>query len=133
MDAISLKMRMLIFVLLGSQVNFSILLKYAYPAVLVILVFMFIARPLTVISSLLPDRKAKWKRNEVLFFFWVRETGVIAVALVGILTSTNIQYSDVLASVTFVAILMTLVVQASTTPTLARVLGLLTVKQKPRI
>lgn len=126
MDAISLKLRMLIFVLLGSQVNLTILLKYLVPAVLVIAVFIFVARPLTVLSSLLPDTKAKWKGNEILFFFWVRETGVIAVALVGMLSSANVPYSDTLASVTFVAILMTLIVQASTTPVLARVLKLTT-------
>jgi cell volume regulation protein A len=125
MDTISLKLRMLIFVLLGSQVNFSVLLRYALPSVLVIGVFMFVARPLTVLSSLLPDTKAHWKRNEILFFFWVRETGVIAVTLVGMLSSANVPYSDVLASVTFVAILMTLIVQASTTPFVARILGLL--------
>ncbi|MCL6445433.1 MAG: cation:proton antiporter, partial [Alicyclobacillus sp.] len=32
MDTISLKLRMLIFVLLGSQVNFSVLLRYALPS-----------------------------------------------------------------------------------------------------
>ncbi|MFB5189076.1 cation:proton antiporter [Alicyclobacillus fastidiosus] len=128
MDAISLKLRMLIFVLLGSQINFAVLLKYIGPAILVIVVFMVIARPLTVLTSLLPDRQARWKGTEILFFFWVRETGVIAVALVGMLASTSIPYSDVLASVTFVAILMTLVIQASTTPAVARILKLLSAK-----
>lgn len=130
-DAISLKLRMLIFVLLGSQVNFTILLRYAVPAVLVILVFVFVARPLTVLSSLLPDTKAKWQGNEILFFFWVRETGVIAVALVGMLSSANVPYSDVLASITFVAIMITLIIQASTTPVVAKVLGLLDEGSRP--
>lgn len=124
MDAISLKLRMLIFVLLGSQVNFTVLFKYAVPAVLVILVFVFVARPLTVLSSLLPDTKAKWRSNEILFFFWVRETGVIAVALVGVLASANVPYSDALASITFVAVVITLLLQASTTPVVAKTLGL---------
>ena len=125
MDTISLKLRMLIFVLLGSQVNFVVLLRYALPGLLVIGVFLFVARPFTVLLSLLPDTKAHWKMNEILFFFWVRETGVIAITLVSMLSSAGVPKSDVLASITFMAILMTLIAQASTTPFVARILGLL--------
>jgi len=121
---LELKLRMLIFVLLGSQVNVSRLLPDLLPAVLVVLVFMFVARPLTVLGCLLPDRRAGFTASEVLFFFWVRETGVIAAALVGILAGDPILDSDVLVSITFVAILMTLLIQASTTAFVAKILRL---------
>jgi len=121
---LELKLRMLIFVLLGSQVNVSRLLPDLLPAVLVVLVFMFVARPLTVLGCLLPDRRAGFTASEVLFFFWVRETGVIAAALVGILAGDPILDSDVLVSITFVAILMTLLIQASTTAFVAKSLRL---------
>ena len=124
-DAIGLKLRMLIFTLLGSQVNFTVLREYGLQSILVILVFIIIARPLTVLSSLLPDRKAQWKRNEILFLFWTRETGVIAAALVGIVASSNLPSADIMTSATFVAILMTLGLQASTTPLAARKLDLM--------
>lgn len=123
-DPLELKLRMLIFVLLGSQVNVARLLPDLVPAVLVVLVFMFVARPLTVLGCLLPDRRARFTSSEVLFFFWVRETGVIAAALVGILAGDHILDSDVLVSITFVAILMTLLIQASTTPFVAKTLRL---------
>lgn len=124
-DTIGLKFRMLIFVLLGSQVNFKVLEIYGWQAVIVAIVFMFIARPLTVLSSLLPDRIAKWQRNEILFFFWTRETGVIAAALVGIVSSADLEQSQLLSGVAFVIILATLLLQASTTPMLAKRLQLL--------
>jgi potassium/hydrogen antiporter len=124
-EAIGLKFRMFIFVLLGSQVNFAVLKEYWIQAFLVVLIFIFIARPATVLTSLLPDRKAKWERNEIIFLFWTRETGVIAAALVGIISGSNFQYGEILSSITFVTILVTLLLQASTTPTVAKKLNLL--------
>jgi cell volume regulation protein A len=125
-NVISLKLRMLIFVLLGSQVDFHVLVEHGFSAILIACAFILIARPLTVLFCLLPDRKANWKRNEILFFFWTRETGVIAAALVGIAASAKVPYADLLSSVTFVCILATLLLQAGTTPAVAKRLHLLT-------
>ncbi|SHF00471.1 sodium/proton antiporter, CPA1 family [Seinonella peptonophila] len=133
LETVSLKMRMLIFVLLGSQIQFHVLAKYGWIALAIAMIFIFIARPLTVLASLLPDRRAKWQKNEWLFFFWTRETGVIPAALVGMIGGMGIQYMDFLVASTFVAILSTILLQASTTPWVAKKLGLLdlsTRKQK---
>ncbi|ANE46148.1 sodium:proton exchanger [Paenibacillus swuensis] len=126
-------MRMLIFVLLGSQVNFDLIAKFLWPSLGVILVLMFIARPLTVYSSTLPDRIAKWTSQEMLFMVWVRETGVIPAALAGIVAGLGIKYADVIASVTFMAILLTILIQASTTAYVARKLGLEVKSEKDTI
>lgn len=124
-DPISLKLRMLIFVLLGSQVDFSVLKEYGFLLLVVALAFIFIARPLTVLASLLPDRKARWTGREIVFFFWTRETGVIAAALIGIVASSSLPDTKLLSAITFVCILTTLLLQAGTTPFVARKLGLL--------
>jgi len=121
----SLIMRIFIFVLLGSQVNFALLQQYFWPALAVVIVFMLIARPLTVFTCALPDRRAKWTIQELLFMCWTRETGVIPGALAGILVGMKVQYSDVIASVTFMAILLTILLQATTTKWLAAKLDLL--------
>ncbi|NRF94171.1 sodium:proton antiporter [Paenibacillus frigoriresistens] len=123
-ENITVIMRMLIFILLGSQVNFPLLLEHFWTSLGVIFVFMFIARPLTVLLCTWPDRKAKWKRNEILFMFWVRETGVIPAALSGMVAGMGVQHSDLIASVTFMAVLITILFQASTTAYVARKLGL---------
>ena len=60
-ENITVIMRMLIFILLGSQVNFPLILEHFWTSLGVIIVFMFIARPLTVLICTWPDRKAKWK------------------------------------------------------------------------
>lgn len=123
-ENITVIMRMLIFILLGSQVNFPVILEHFWTSLGVIFVFMFIARPLTVLICTWPDRKAKWKRNEILSMFWVRETGVIPAALSGMVAGMGVQHSDLIASVTFMAVLITILFQASTTAYVARKLGL---------
>ena len=121
----SLIMRIFIFILLGSQVNFALLQQYFWPALAVVLVFMLVGRPIAVFACALPDRRAKWTIQELLFMCWTRETGVIPGALAGMLVGMKVQHSDVIASVTFMAILLTIFLQATTTKWLAAKLDLL--------
>jgi potassium/hydrogen antiporter len=121
----SLIMRMFIFILLGSQVNFALLGKYLGSGMALVAVLMFVARPATVFCCTLPDRRAKWSLPEMLFMCWTRETGVIPGALAGILLGMKVPGAEVIASVTFLAILTTILVQATTTRWLAGKLGLL--------
>jgi potassium/hydrogen antiporter len=123
-ENITVLMRMLIFILLGSQVNFTVIYNNLWPSLAVIAIFMFVARPLTVLISALPDRKARWTWRELIFMFWVRETGVIPAALSGMVVGRGVAHSDVIASVTFLAVLLTILLQASTTAFTARKLGL---------
>lgn len=124
----ALIMRMFIFTLLGSQVNFALIGKYLWGGVTVVMVFIFIARPVTVFCCALPDRRAKWSLKEMLFICWTRETGVIPGALAGIMIGMKVPGAELIASVTFITILLTITLQATTTRWLAGKLGLL-VKQ----
>ena len=121
----ALLMRMFIFILLGAQVDFALMQRYLVPGVAVVLAFMLVARPVAVFLCALPDRRAKWSFNEMLFMCWTRETGVIPAALAGLLLGMHAPGADAIASVTFIAILMTILIQAPTTRGLARTLGLL--------
>lgn len=118
-------MRLFIFILLGSQVDFHLMSQYWLGGVIVVAVLMLVARPLTVFLCALPDRRAKWTFNEMLFMCWTRETGVIPAALAGLLLGMKAPGASVIASVTFIAILMTILIQAPTTKWLGRKLGLL--------
>jgi cell volume regulation protein A len=118
-------MRLFIFLLLGSQVDFNLIAQYWFGGVTVVVAFMLIARPLTVFLCALPDRRAKWSFNEMLFMCWTRETGVIPAALAGLLLGMKAPGAEIVASVTFIAILMTILIQAPTTKWLAQRLGLL--------
>jgi len=121
----ALIMRMFIFILLGSQVNFALMARYLWSGIGVVLVFMLVARPLTVLCCALPDRRARWTFKELLFMSWTRETGVIPGALAGILLGMRVPGAEVIASVAFLAILLTILIQATTTRWLAGRLGLL--------
>jgi cell volume regulation protein A len=121
----ALIMRMFIFILLGTQVDFALINQYLYAGVAVVVVFMPVARPVTVFLCAMPDRRAKWSFKEMLFMCWTRETGVIPSALAGMLVGMKAPGAQIIASVTFIAILMTILLQATTTKWLARKLDLL--------
>jgi cell volume regulation protein A len=118
-------MRLFIFILLGAQVDFRLMGEFWLGGVIVVALFMLVARPVTVFLCALPDRRAKWSFNEMLFMCWTRETGVIPAALAGLLLGMKAPGAQVIASVTFIAILMTILIQAPTTKWLGKRLGLL--------
>jgi potassium/hydrogen antiporter len=118
-------MRLFIFILLGAQVDFALVGRYWLGGVAVVTVLMLVARPATVLLCALPDRRARWSFEEMLFMCWTRETGVIPAALAGLLLGIKAPGAPMIASVTFIAILMTILIQAPTTQWLAKGLGLL--------
>ena len=113
-------MRLFIFILLGAQVDFGLISQYLLGGVVVVAIFMFVARPVTVFLCAPPDRRARWSLNEMLFMCWTRETGVIPAALAGLLLGMKAPGAQMIASVTFIAVLMTILIQAPTTKWLAR-------------
>jgi potassium/hydrogen antiporter len=121
-------MRLFIFILLGAQVDFALMQQYWLGGVAVVAVLMLVARPATVFLCAGPDRRARWSFAEMLFMCWTRETGVIPAALAGLLLGMKAPGAQMIASVTFIAILMTILIQAPTTEWLGRRLGLLETK-----
>jgi potassium/hydrogen antiporter len=118
-------MRLFIFMLVGAQVDFGLMGRYLWGGVAVVTVLMLVARPVTVFACALPDRRARWSVSEMLFMCWTRETGVIPGALAGLLLGMKAPGAQIIASVTFVAILMTILIQAPTTEWLGRRLGVM--------
>lgn len=128
----SLISRMFIFILLGSQVKLELIARYWWQGLVVVAVFMFIARPLTVLISTLPDRRARWSWRELTFIAWTRETGVIPGALASILVGVGAPHADMLAAIIFMAILITIILQATTAKWAAGRLGLLVPEHSPK-
>jgi potassium/hydrogen antiporter len=118
-------MRLFIFILLGTQIDFGLVRQNLAGGIIVTLIFMLIARPATVFICALPDRRARWSFNEMLFMCWTRETGVIPAAIAGLLVGMKAPGAHLIASITFIAILMTILIQAPTTQWLGDKLGLL--------
>lgn len=116
-------MRILIFGVLGSNVDLPILGRMGLAGLAVIAALLFVGRPLTVFACLLPDRLAKFNLREMLFVSWVRETGVVPAALGTILLAEHAPGAETAAALIFLAIIVTIVVQAPTTSPWARRLG----------
>ena len=124
-ETTSLMLRMAIFMLLGAQVRFGVVSAHLLGGLAVVAVFMLLARPLTVLLCTAWDPRARWSGRELLFLCWTRETGVIPGALAGMLLGQGAPEAETVAAVTFLAILSTLLLQATSTRWLADRLGLL--------
>jgi cell volume regulation protein A len=113
-----------IFIALGANLPFDKMPGNALPSLAVLAGLIFVARPLTVLAALLLDRRGRWRRNEILFVAWTRETGVVPAALAGVLVARGIPSEDALLTLVALAVIVTLLLQATTKAWLADRLGL---------
>jgi cell volume regulation protein A len=113
-----------VFITLGANLPFDTMADEALPALATLAALILLARPLSVLACLLPDRRGHWSREELAFLSWTRETGVVPAALVGILVADGVEYEAELATVVSLAIVVTLLFQSTTKAWLARRLGL---------
>jgi potassium/hydrogen antiporter len=113
-----------VFVTLGANLPFDAIADEWLPALAVIATLLFVARPIAVLASLLPDRRGQWTREEIIFVGWARETGVVPAALAGLIVAMGIEDADLVVVTVALAIIVTLTLQASTKRWLARRLGL---------
>ena len=114
-----------VFLVVGASLPFDTLADHWAPSLAVVATLLLVARPLTVFACALPDRMARWSRAELAFLCWTRETGVVPAALVGVLAGLGVPNVELLAGVVALAIVLTLLLQATPAPWLARRLGLL--------
>ncbi len=114
-----------VFIVVGAALPLDTLADEWAPSLAVVAGLLLLARPVTVLACALPDRRARWTRAELAFLCWTRETGVVPAALVGVLAGLGVPNLDELAGVVALAIVATVVLQATPAPWLARRLGLL--------
>ncbi len=120
-----------VFIVLGANIPFDKLGENLLPALAVVAVLLLLARPLTVLTCVVPDKGGKWTKQELAFLCWTRETGVVPAALVGVLAGLGVPHVDLYASVVALAIILTLLLQALPAARLADRLGLLEVEGEP--
>lgn len=121
-------MKPLIFMLLGTLVNFETLREFAGLGIMMGLLFMLVLRPIAVFLTLTPFMWGKHKLalKELLFLSFVRETGVIPAVLLVSIKVAGIPGSDAALAVGMWVILLTLVFQPPLTPLVAKLLGVAT-------
>jgi potassium/hydrogen antiporter len=113
-----------VFITLGANLPFDTIADEALPALVTLAALLLVARPLTIFACLLADRRGRWRREELVFLSWTRETGVVPAALVGILVADGVEQEAELVTVVALAIVVTLLLQSTTKAWLARRLGL---------
>jgi cell volume regulation protein A len=113
-----------VFVTLGINLPLDALWDNLWGGLLLMVAFLFLARPLTVLACLVPDRRGHWSREEIVFLCWCRETGVVPAAVAGLLLARGVEGAEIVAAMVALAVLTTLLVQATTAGALARRLGL---------
>jgi potassium/hydrogen antiporter len=116
---------LLVFVTLGLNLPFEALGQYLLGGLLVMAVFIFVARPITVLACLLPDRRGGWTREELAFLSWSRYTGVIPAAVASLLLARGVEGAEIAVSLVALAVCATLLLQATTAGYVARRLGLI--------
>jgi potassium/hydrogen antiporter len=79
----------------------------------------------TVLACLLPDRRGRWTRDEIIFLSWCRYTGVIPAAVASILLARGVEGAEIAVSLVALAVVATLLLQANTAGWLARRLDLI--------
>jgi NhaP-type Na+/H+ or K+/H+ antiporter len=115
----------LVFITLGANLPWSDIRDNLLPALVVVVVgLILLARPAAVLVCLLPDRRGRWTREEIVFLSWTRETGVVAAALAGLMVSRGIEDSELIVTTVALAIVVTLSIQTTTKTWLGRRLGL---------
>jgi potassium/hydrogen antiporter len=124
-DGLAWLAQMVMFVMLGLLVTPSDLLPTLIPSVLIAAFLVVIARPVAVVSCLLPFRFA-W--NEHAFIAWVGLRGAVAIFLGTIPVLAGTEHASIYFEVAFAVVLVSLIVQGWT---LARAARLLDVELPP--
>ena len=103
-----------VFITLGANLPWHDIADHFLPALAVVAALILVARPLAVLACLLPDRRGRWSREEIIFVAWTRETGVVPAALAGIVVGLHVPDAGLVVTTVALAIVVTLAVQATT-------------------
>ena len=120
-DGVSWIAQLSMFLTLGLLVNPSELREVWVPGLIISLVMIFVSRPLAVFVSLSPFRSYTFRDR--LLVSWVGLRGAVPIIFAILCRASDVPHSDVMFNIVFLCTLVSLVVQGTTLPLLARWLG----------
>lgn len=126
-DAIAWMMQILVFLVLGLLVFPSQLPQIALPALGLVFVLMFIARPISVFVSLANSRFTK---KEKAFISWVGLRGAVPIILATYPFVYELEQSQLIFNVVFFMVLVSVLVQGMTLGFMAKYLGIIEDNEK---
>lgn len=127
MDGFAWMSQILLFLTLGLLVNPSELIDIAVPALLISAFVIILARPLTVFLCLAPFKNVRVK--DKLYVSWVGLRGAVPIIFAILPLAADIPGSRMIFNIVFVITIVSLLIQGTTLPQVARWLGL---SEKPR-
>ena len=120
-DGVSWIAQLSMFLTLGLLVNPSELREVWVPGLIISLVMIFVSRPLAVFVSLSPFRSYTFRDR--LLVSWVGLRGAVPIIFAILCRASDVPHSDVMFNIVFLCTLVSLVVQGTTLPLMARWLG----------
>ena len=126
-DGVSWIAQLSMFLTLGLLVNPSELRPVLVPGLIISFVMIFVSRPLAVFLSLSPFRHYTFRDR--LFVSWVGLRGAVPIIFAILCRASDVPHSDVMFNIVFLCTLVSLIVQGTTLPLVARWLG---VSEKPK-
>lgn len=122
MDGLAWLSQATLFVMLGLLVTPSDVLGIWHYGLAVAAFLVLVARPLAVVSGLLPFG---FRLNEILFISWVGLRGAVPITLAIIPVMMGVSQSVLLFDLAFAVVVLSLLVQGSTLPLVARWCGVI--------
>ena len=122
MDGFAWMSQILLFLTLGLLVNPAELLEVLLPAVIIALFMIFFARPLSVFLTLLPFRKIGFK--DKLYTSWVGLRGAVPIIFAIMPLAEGIEGARWIFNIVFVITIVSLLVQGTSLPLVAKWLKL---------
>lgn len=120
-ESLSLIIISVLFILLSARIEFAGFSQMGFKGILVLLVIMFIARPLSVWVSTI---RSKLSLNEKLLISWIAPRGIVAAAISSLfvlkLPPENSSGAQILVPLVFTIIIGTVMIQSLTAKPLAR-------------
>ena len=120
-DGVSWIAQLSMFLTLGLLVNPSELREVWVPGLIISLVMIFVSRPLAVFVSLSPFRSYTFRDR--LLVSWVGLRGAVPIIFAILCRASEVPHSDVMFNIVFLCTLVSLIVQGTTLPLVARWLG----------
>lgn len=128
-DGLAWLSQLIMFLTLGLLVRPSELLPVLVPGLITSLVIILISRPVTVFLCLLPFRKIP--RRDKIFISWVGLRGAVPIIFAILPMVEQVPHARVMFNIVFVCTLVSLLIQGTSIPFMAKWLGL--AEQPPNI
>lgn len=122
LDGLTWLFQIIMFLVLGLLVNPHELWSIAPFAIMVAIFMIFVARPLTVFLTLAPFRKLGNKSK--LFISWVGLRGAVPILFATYTVIAEVEHSQMLFNIVFFITIVSLILQGTTIPFIARKLNL---------